>query len=259
MRRYLHRMQQCRLRLEPLRRDASRLPRALRLSARRNAGLCPLPQTHQPRQGAQQCPCAGMPRIVYHTLRLALFCPRSHPWSWYRRRSPRWTRVGLVCETQHRSKAPRCLIKRLLCVSCWRKARMPAQRADQPRPGVPKLAALMGTAETDVLAFMTSGNFPNEAPVSRLVGVILLEQNDECAVQRRYMTLRHSHPSAMLRTSACPPRQAQRETTRLDADVFLHYGLKRDLAQALRRPRGARVDQGAVSSGDVRVPDQSGA
>jgi putative transposase len=34
------------------------------------------------------------------------------------------------------------------------------------------------------------GIFPNEAPITSLVGAILLEQNDDWAVQRaRYMTL----------------------------------------------------------------------
>jgi len=89
--------------------------------------------------------------------------------------------------------------------------------ADQLRAKFPKLATLMDEAEPDVLAFMTFpkahrvqihstnplerlnaeikrrtdvvGIFPNEAAITRLVGALLLEHNDEWQLQRRYLQL----------------------------------------------------------------------
>ncbi|CAP53971.1 IS256-like element ISGdi8 family transposase [Gluconacetobacter diazotrophicus] len=88
---------------------------------------------------------------------------------------------------------------------------------DKLREGFPKLAEFMKRTEVDVLAYMgfprehwtqisstnpiervnreikrrcdVIGIFPNDAAIIRLVGALMLEQNDEWAVCRRYMTL----------------------------------------------------------------------
>ncbi len=93
-----------------------------------------------------------------------------------------------------------------------------AHGPDQLRAKFPKLAVLMDEAESAVLAFMSFpkshrvqihhstnplerlkaeikrrtnvvGIFPNEPAITRLVGALLLEQNDECQLQRRHLPL----------------------------------------------------------------------
>lgn len=88
---------------------------------------------------------------------------------------------------------------------------------DQLRERFPRLAQMMDQAEHEVLAFMdfpkehrvkihstnvlerlngevkrradVVGIFPNDKSIMRLVGALLMEQNDEYAIQKRYMSL----------------------------------------------------------------------
>jgi putative transposase len=108
------------------------------------------------------------------------------------------------------------------------------QVADQLRPRWSKLAELMDESEHDVLAYMgfpaqhraklhstnplerlnkevkrradVVGIFPNEASITRLIGAVLLEQNDEWQLQHRYMQV---EAMAELMTLATEPDPAQ--------------------------------------------------
>jgi putative transposase len=114
------------------------------------------------------------------------------------------------------------------------------QVADQLRPRWPKLAALMDEGEHDVLAYMVFpsqhrtklhstnplerlnkevkrradvvGIFPDEKSIVRLIGAVLLEQNDEWQLQHRYMQLEAMgellQPGAPPETLALPPKAA---------------------------------------------------
>ena len=102
--------------------------------------------------------------------------------------------------------------------------------ADQLRPKLPELAAMMDDAEHEVLTFMTFPKahrrqihstdplellnaevkrrtdvigIPHDGAIIRLVGAMMLEQNDEWSLQRRYMQLEvlqslSDNPSALL-------------------------------------------------------------
>ena len=106
--------------------------------------------------------------------------------------------------------------------------------ADQFRPRWPRLAALMDESEHDVLAYMAFpaqhraklhstnplerlnkevkrradvvGIFPGEASITRLIGAVLLEQNDEWQLQHRYMQV---EAMAELTSPATEPGPAQ--------------------------------------------------
>ena len=108
------------------------------------------------------------------------------------------------------------------------------QVADQLRQRWPKLAALMDESESDVLAYMSFpaqhraklhstnplerlnkevkrradvvGIFPSEPSIVRLIGAVLLEQNDEWQLRPRYMQL---EPMAELASPAAEAEPAQ--------------------------------------------------
>jgi putative transposase len=114
------------------------------------------------------------------------------------------------------------------------------QVADQLRPRWPKLAALMDESEHDVLAYMgfpaqhraklhstnplerlnkevkrradVVGIFPSEPSIVRLIGAVLLEQNDEWQLRHRYMQVEAmaelTSPAAEAEPAQIPPQAA---------------------------------------------------
>jgi Transposase, Mutator family len=114
------------------------------------------------------------------------------------------------------------------------------QVADQLRPRWPKLAALMDESEPDVLAYMgfpaqhraklhstnplerlnkevkrradVVGIFPSEPSIVRLIGAVLLEQNDEWQLRHRYMQVEAmaelASPAAETEPALIPPKAA---------------------------------------------------
>lgn len=138
---------------------------------------------------------ASSPRCRVHFRRNAL----AHAGKGYRRLVPAWIDTTFAEAGAKWAKRP------------WRTV------ADQFRASVPEFAGLMDAAEEDALAFMAFprehraknhntnppervnceikrradvvGIFPDEAAFTRLLGAILPEQNDEWAMQRRYISL----------------------------------------------------------------------
>ena len=74
------------------------------------------------------------------------------------------------------------------------------------------------------------GIFPNDASITRLVGAMMLEQNDEWSLNRRYMQLEGLQTLSDTVRLGCPLWLAEYRAPQLFRAVDLHHALGHDPA-----------------------------
>ena len=162
------------------------------------------------------------------------------------------------------------------------------QVVDQLRPHAPKVARLLEDAEADLLAFSgfpaehwsklrstnplervnreigrrtdVVGIFPNDAALLRLAGMLLLEQNDEWLVGRRYLS--ETSMALVLANTAAPPHDPNSKEdppahpimTAGNPPTITSYTTKCDLTAARRISRTATSELRACRQSQHGAP-----
>ena len=152
--------------------------------------------------------------------------------------------------------------------------------ADQLRQKWPKLAAFIDDSETDVLSYLdfpephrsklhstnplerlnkevkrradVVGIFPNEAAIVRLIGAVLLEQNDEWQLQHRYLQVASDGRADRSSKRNRSPADPMRGLASLKRSTAPSNGMdaKRSAAEPLSSPAAAqRCAEGAGLDG----------